>query len=180
MGKAEEKTEGEGRGGAAGEARIRKARMADVEPIHRMITEWSRLQRMLPRSRAELYESLRDFQVAEADGRVVGCAALVIAWENLAEIRSLGVAADYQGRGIGRRLVEACLAEARRIGVRRVFALTANVAFFQRLAFRSVPKEELPHKIWGDCIKCPKFPDCDEEAAAIDLANPEAGNRKAE
>lgn len=152
-----------------GEVRIRQAQMGDVESIHRMITEWSRGQSMLPRSRAELYETLRDFQVAEVDGQVVGCAALTIAWENLAEIRSLGVAAGHQGRGIGRRLVEACLAEARRLGVRRVFALTNNAQFFEHLRFTCVPKEELPHKIWSDCIKCPKFPDCDEGAVAIDL-----------
>jgi amino-acid N-acetyltransferase len=168
---------------ASAEVVIRKARMGDVESIHRMITEWSHQEIMLPRSRAELYESLRDFEVAEADGRVVGCAALVIAWENLAEIRSLGVAPEYQRRGIGRRLVEACLTEARRIGVRRVFALTANAKFFKGQHFHCVPREELPHKIWGDCIKCPKFPDCDEEAAAIDLepdTNAERGTRNAE
>jgi len=153
----------------SGEILVRQARMGDVEAIHRLITEWSRGQAMLPRSRAELYEALRDFQVAEADGQVVGCAALTIAWENLAEIRSLGVAAGLQGRGIGRRLVQACLDEARRLGVRRVFALTNNARFFERLRFACVPKEELPHKIWSDCLKCPKFPDCDEGAVAIDL-----------
>jgi len=149
--------------------RIRKAQMGDVESIHRLISGWSREQTMLPRSRAELYESLRDFQVAEVDGRVVGCAALTIAWENLAEIRSLGVVAEHRGRGLGRRLVEACLDEARCLGVQRVFALTNQPRFFADLRFMRVPKEELPHKIWGDCIKCPKFPDCDEEAMAIDL-----------
>jgi amino-acid N-acetyltransferase len=152
-----------------GRVRIRKARMGDIEAVHRLITEWSRSQTILPRSRAELYEALRDFQVAEVAGQVVGCAALTIAWENLAEIRSLGVTGEYQDRGIGRRLVAACLKEARRLGVRRVFALTANAEFFERQRFRCVPKEELPHKIWGDCIKCPKFPDCDEGAVAIDL-----------
>jgi len=149
---------------------IRKARMGDVEAIHALITEFARRDSMLPRSRAELYDSLRDYQVAVAAGRVVGCGALVIAWENLGEIRSLAVAEEFQRQGIGGRLIEACLAEARRLGIQRVFALTNNPAFFKRLGFVPVAKETLPHKIWADCVKCPKFPDCDEESVAIDLA----------
>ena len=149
---------------------IRKARMGDVEAIHALITEFARRDSMLPRSRAELYDSLRDYQVAVAAARVVGCGALVIAWENLGEIRSLAVAEEFQRKGIGGRLIEACLAEARRLGINRVFALTSNPAFFKRLGFVPVAKETLPHKIWADCIKCPKFPDCDEESVAIDLA----------
>ena len=149
---------------------VRKARMGDVEAIHALITEFARRDSMLPRSRAELYDSLRDYQVAVAQGRVVGCGALVIAWENLGEIRSLAVAEEFQRQGTGRRLIDACLAEARRLGINRVFALTNNPGFFKRLGFVPVAKETLPHKIWADCIKCPKFPDCDEEAVAIDLA----------
>ena len=148
---------------------VRKARMGDVEAIHALITEFARRDSMLPRSRAELYDSLRDYQVAVVAGRVVGCGALVIAWENLGEIRSLAVAAECQRQGIGRRLIEACLAEARRLGINHVFALTNNPAFFKHFGFVPVAKETLPHKIWADCIKCPKFPDCDEEAVAIDL-----------
>ncbi|MCX5648851.1 MAG: N-acetyltransferase [Planctomycetota bacterium] len=148
---------------------IRKARMGDVEAIHALITEFARRDSMLPRSRAELYDSLRDYQVAVVAGHVVGCGALVIAWENLGEIRSLAVAEEFQRKGIGGRLIEACLAEARRLGIQRVFALTNNPAFFKRLGFVPVAKETLPHKIWADCVKCPKFPDCDEEAVAIDL-----------
>jgi len=144
--------------------------MEDVEAIHALVTEFARRDSMLPRSRAELYDSLRDYQVAVAAGRVVGCGALVIAWKNLGEIRSLAVAEEFQRQGTGRRLVEACLAEARRLGIQRVFALTNHPAFFKHLGFVPVAKETLPHKIWADCIKCPKFPDCDEEAVAIDLA----------
>jgi amino-acid N-acetyltransferase len=149
---------------------VRKARMGDVEAMHALIAAFARRDFMLPRSRAELYDSLRDYQVAVAAGRVVGCGALVIAWENLGEIRSLAVAEAFQRKGIGGRLAEACLDEARRLGIKRVFALTNNSAFFKRLGFVPVAKETLPHKIWADCIKCPKFPDCDEEAVAINLA----------
>jgi amino-acid N-acetyltransferase len=143
--------------------------MADVEPVYALIAAYGREQVMLPRSRAELYECLRDFQVAVADGGVVGCAALEIAWEKLGEVRSVAVLRPFQGRGVGRRLVEACLREARRLGITRVFSLTTAPAFFERLGFERVAKESLPHKIWADCIKCPKFPDCDELAVAIDL-----------
>jgi amino-acid N-acetyltransferase len=148
---------------------LRKARMADVEPIYGLVTEFSRTGKMLPRSRSDLYEALRDFVVAERRGRLIGCGALTIEWDNLAEIKSLAVAQRYQHRGIGRRLIKACLAEARRLGIGRVFALTSSPAFFERLGFARVPRESLPHKVWSDCIKCTKFPDCDETAVAIDV-----------
>ncbi|MFO8014389.1 MAG: N-acetyltransferase [Phycisphaerae bacterium] len=154
---------------SAREVRIRKARMADVEPVFALVNTYSRLQIMLPRSRADLYESLREFQVAEEDGEVVGCAALAIQWDGLAEVKSLAVAEAAQGRGTGQRLVAACLEEARSLGIGRVFALTLSPAFFERLGFARLAKEELPHKVWADCVRCPKFPDCDEEALVIDL-----------
>ena len=148
---------------------IRKARMSDVEPIHALITLFSRQELMLPRSRAELYESLRDFLVVERYGKIIGCGALSIEWDDLAEIKSLAVAREYQRRGLGRRLAKACLGEAQRLGIGRVFALTFAPAFFEHLGFERVDRESLPHKVWSDCIKCPKFPDCDELAVAIEL-----------
>ncbi|MBM4017850.1 MAG: N-acetyltransferase [Planctomycetes bacterium] len=154
---------------------IRKARMSDIEPIFALVTEFSRQERMLPRSRADLYEGLRDFVVADLGGRVIGCGALTIEWDNLAEIKSMAVVRRHQRRGIGRRLVKACLAEARRLGIGRVFALTSSPAFFEHLGFARVPRESLPHKVWSDCIKCAKFPDCDETAVAIEV--PPRGRR---
>jgi len=154
---------------AAPRIRIRDARMGDVEPIHALVTSFSRPGIMLPRSRAELYESLRDFVVAETGGTVVGCGALSIEWDNLAEIKSLAVVREHQRHGIGTRLVKACLAEARRLRIGRVFALTMTPSFFEHQGFSRVPRESLPHKVWSDCVKCPKFPDCDELAVAIDL-----------
>jgi amino-acid N-acetyltransferase len=163
---------------AARRATIRDARMDDVEAIHALVTEFSRQEFMLPRSRSELYDSLRDFEVAEVGGEVVGCAALSIVWEGMAEIQSLAVRDGYQRRGIGRRLVKACLAEARRLGALKVFALTAVPAFFERMGFSYVPRETLPHKIWSDCVKCVKFPHCNELAVAIDLPPPRARTRR--
>jgi amino-acid N-acetyltransferase len=148
---------------------IRKARMSDVEPIHKLVTEFSRRGIMLARSRSDLYEALRDFVVADAGGRIVGCGALTIEWDNLAEVKSVAVAKPYQRRGIGHRLVKACLAEARRLGIGKVFALTMAPTFFEQIGFAMVDRDSLPHKVWSDCVNCPKFPDCDEVAVAIEL-----------
>jgi amino-acid N-acetyltransferase len=148
---------------------IRKAIIPDVKEMHRLLLDYARDGLLLSRSLAELYEMLRDFYVFEVDGRVVGTAALNICWEDLAELRSLAVHPDYNGRGAGKELVQACLDEARRLGIRRVFALTYKQEFFEKLGFEVIEKSQLPHKIWGDCMKCAKFPDCDEIAMAIEL-----------
>ncbi len=148
---------------------IRKARIPDTKTIHRLLSDYARDGLMLPRSLSDLYEAIRDFYVFEEDGRVVGTVCLHICWEDLAEVRSLAVAADSNGRGIGRQLVVACLDEARQIGVGRVFALTYQQTFFEKLGFKLIEKSELPHKIWSDCLKCAKFPDCDEISLSIDL-----------
>jgi amino-acid N-acetyltransferase len=152
------------------EVTVRKAYVDNVERIHSLIARFSEKQLMLARSRSELYESVRDFFVAEAsDGAVIACGGLEIVWSDLAELKSLAVDSAWQGRSVGRRIVEACLAEARSLHITRVFSLTYQTAFFEKMGFRTIPKEELPHKIWSDCLKCPKFPDCDEVAMAIDL-----------
>lgn len=148
---------------------IRKALIPDVKNIHRLLLDYARDGLLLSRSLAELYESLRDFYVFEVDGRVIGTAALNICWEDLAEVRSLAVHPDFNGRGVGRELVQSCLEEARRLGIRRVFALTYKQVFFEKLGFAVIEKSQLPHKIWGDCMKCAKFPDCDEIALSIEL-----------
>lgn len=126
---------------------------------------------MLPRSHAELYETVRDFVVAEVAGdvggdvpRIVGTCALEVIWSDLAEVRSLAVDASVQGRGLGGRMVEALIAEARELGIQRVFALTYEQRFFERLGFGVVDKAALPLKVWSECIKCPKRDGCDEIA----------------
>ena len=145
---------------------IRKARMEDIKAIYGLLKHFGEKGLLLGRSLSSLYDQLRDFQVCLAgeQGQVVGVCALHICWENLAEIRSLAIADQWQGRGLGTRLIEACLAEAARFGITRVFTLTYQPLFFKRLGFRAIDKNELPHKVWSDCIHCPKFPDCNEEA----------------
>lgn len=148
---------------------IRKANVGDAAAIQKIVNGFADRGEMLHRSLSELYENIRDYFVADKDGEVIGCCALHVSWEDLAEVKSLAVAEDYQGEGLGRKLVERCLEEAREIGVRKVFALTYKPKFFESLGFRLIDKDDLPRKIWTECINCPKYPDCGEEALLIVL-----------
>lgn len=148
---------------------LRKARITDVEQIHALITHYADKGLMLPRSRSLLYEGIREFTVAEHDGRVVAAGGLHIIWEDLAEVRALAVEEGMSGKGIGRNLVNALLDEARELHISRVFTLTYQPGFFEKCGFRRVAKEDMPQKIWKECINCPHFPNCKEEALIIDL-----------
>jgi len=143
--------------------RLRPARMGDVPEIHRLLQGFADQGLLLPRSIASLYDQLRDFIVYDLAG-VRGVCSLHISWDNLAEIRSLAVEEELQGQGIGRRLVHSCLDEAESLEIGRVFVLTYQADFFRGLGFADISKRDLPHKVWSDCLHCPKFPDCDEEA----------------
>lgn len=143
---------------------LRKARISDVKGIHELINRCAGRGEMLPRPLAELYDNIRDYLVYEDQGQVGGTCALHICWEDLAEIRSLAVSEGLRKQGIGRSLVETCLKEAKGYGIERVFLLTYQEVFFRKLGFVLTDKKELPHKIWTDCIKCSKFPECDESA----------------
>jgi amino-acid N-acetyltransferase len=143
---------------------IRPATVHDVSRISEIINSHAELGRMLFKSYAQLYEDLRDFSVYEKDGEVVGCTALAIIWADLTEIRSLAVDNDYRGQGIGRRLVEWSIEEARRLQIRRIMSLTYEQGFFEKLAFEVVNKDTLPLKVWSDCVRCPKRDGCDEIA----------------
>jgi len=155
---------------------IRKARMSDVKGIHGLIAEYARKGDMLPRSLADIYENLRDYFIFEDDdGELVGSAAIHIMWEDLAEVRSLAVREGKMRRGVGTQLVESCISEAIVLGIGRVFALTYKPGFFEKLGFHVVDKAELPQKIWTDCLKCSKFPDCDEVALVADFSGRRRG-----
>ena len=148
---------------------IRTAAIHDVPRIQEIINAHAELGKMLFKNYAQLYESLRDFAVYEQDGQLLGCVALTIVWADLAEVRSLAVDDHYRGRGVGRALVEWTVREARRLGIRRLFALTYEQGFFQKLAFEVVPKDSLPLKVWSDCVRCPKREGCDEIAVVRTL-----------
>lgn len=148
---------------------IRPAAIADVPRIAQIINSHAGLGKMLFKSYAQLFESLRDFAVYETDGQIAGCCALTIVWADLAEVRSLAVDEAHRGRGIGTRLVRWAIDEARRLRIRRLMALTYEQHFFEKLAFQVVAKETLPLKVWSDCIRCPKQDACDEIAVVLTL-----------
>lgn len=143
---------------------LRKATIKDIKQIQELINYFARQDVMLPRSLNELYENVRDFWVSEDKGKIVGCAAMHISWDDLAEIKSLAVAKKYQGKGVGKELVDACLEEAATLGSNKVFVLTYRPDYFKKFGFKRIKNSDLPHKIWAECINCCKFPNCQEIA----------------
>lgn len=150
---------------------ISKARLNEIPEIHRLLAEHSGEWNILPRSLSELYSFVRDFFVYRQDGQgpILGIAALHVFWEDLGEIRSLMVIPFHQRRGIGSRLVQGCLEEARTLGLKQIFVLTDNLDFFARFGFQEFPREQLHPRIWADCVKCLKFPHCDEIPMVLNL-----------
>ncbi len=149
--------------------RFRKPKFTDVIAMQELINVNADLGLMLPRSRNAIYETLRDFTVAEQDDKLIGVGALHIIWDEMAEIRALAIAPDAKKQGIGRQIVGLLVDEARDLGVKQVFALTYQPGFFTKCGFTEVPKENLPHKVWKECINCPKFPTGDETAMIMNL-----------
>ncbi|MDD5618569.1 MAG: N-acetyltransferase [Candidatus Omnitrophica bacterium] len=144
---------------------IRKAKISDAKQIQNLINFYAVKDLMISRSLNEIYENIRDFWVCEEKRRIVGCCGLhIVGWENLAEIKSLAVEKTKHKKGIGKRLAEICLREAKDLKLKKVFALTYSPGFFKKLGFKKISKSKLPHKIWAECCNCPKFPGCEEEA----------------
>jgi len=143
---------------------VRSAKISDVEAIHGLISSYAERDRMLFRSIADIFENLQTFTVVEAEGKVVGCCALEVIWADLAEVKSLAVDQANKEKGIGRLLVGAAIDQARLLGVPRLFALTLEAEFFEKLGFEVVEKDTLPMKVWSDCARCPKQENCDETA----------------
>ena len=144
---------------------IRPGRVSDVTGIQTQIQVYADRGLMIRRSLAELYQSIREFLVAvDQENRVVGCVALHVFWEDLAEIRCLAVAEDAQGLGIGRRLVDVCWELARELEVKSIFALSSSPGFFERCGYHPIDKSELPQAVWSECVRCPSFPNCQEAA----------------
>lgn len=148
---------------------IRKAKIEDIKQVQALINAFAKQDLMLPRSLNELYEHLRDYWVAEENGKIVGCSALHISWDDLVEIKSLAVAKNKQRKGIGKLLINACLEEAESIGAKRIFVLTYKNEFFKKFGFKRVKNASLPHKIWAECINCCKFPNCQEVAMVKEI-----------
>lgn len=151
---------------------IRPARIPDARAICEIVNAYAERGRMLHRNLESVYATLRDFHVAEQDGRIVGCVAVAIFWADLGEIRSLAVRGDLLGRGVGSQLLRAAITSARALGLRRLFALTYETPFFRRHGFEVIDRNTLPEKVWRECIACPKADCCDEIAMMLQLAAP--------
>lgn len=148
---------------------IRKAKISDVEEIHQLISHYAAEGQMLARARTTLYEGIREFSVVEVEGKVAAVGSLHVLWNDLAEIRALAVAPAYIRKGLGKALVETFLQEARELELPRVFALTYTPEFFAKCGFRLIDKEDLPQKVWKECVNCPQFPNCEESAVILEL-----------
>ena len=148
---------------------MEKARINDVTQMHKLINYFADKGEMLARSLSEIYENIRDYYVVRRGEQVIACAALHISWSDLAEIKSVAVAEDSQKQGIGDQIVKACLSEAKELGIPTIFCLTYKPGFFERFGFSQVDKVELPRKVWTECYRCPKFPNCDEVALIYHL-----------
>ncbi|MFC2033953.1 N-acetyltransferase [Chloroflexota bacterium] len=143
---------------------IEKAKISDAEQIHKLINHFASNGEMLARSLSEIYENIRDYFVIRDDKQLIACVALHVFWKDLAEIKSLAVNEESQRKGMGDRLIEVCLKEARELNIPSVFCLTYKPDFFAKCGFSEIDKDELPQKIWTECFRCPKYPDCDEIA----------------
>ncbi|RUM28508.1 MAG: N-acetyltransferase [Aquifex sp.] len=157
---------------------LRKATVKDAKKIYELLNDYAKKGLLLPRSLNSIYENIRDFWVYEVDGQIVGCVALHVMWEDLAEIRSLAVKDELRGEGIGKELVKKAIEEAWELGVNRVFSLTYVKDFFKKFGFIEIDKSILPHKVWGECVNCVKFPNCDEEAVLLELSEEYIRNLK--
>jgi amino-acid N-acetyltransferase len=144
--------------------KVEKARVSDANSMHRMISYFADKGEMLPRALSDIYEGIREYFVVKEGDQVVACVALHVTWVDLAEIRSLAVAEQEQNQRIGPLLIQACLKEAKELGIPKVFCLVRKPAFFEKHGFQLIDKTELPQKVWAECYRCPKFPDCDEVA----------------
>ncbi|MHC4570707.1 MAG: N-acetyltransferase [Planctomycetota bacterium] len=143
---------------------VRSAKITDAKAIYSLINSYAERDKMLFRSMADIYENLQTFTVAELNGNVAACCALQVIWSDLAEIKSLAVDEENTGTGVGKTLVAAATEQGRQLGLTRIFALTLNPDFFEKLGFKTIEKDMLPMKVWSDCAKCPKQQNCDEIA----------------
>ena len=160
---------------------VRKAKISDAVKIKKIVDPYAQQGIMLFRPIYAIYGDIRDFFVAEKNRQIIGCCSLHILGREykpgqkglvLAEIRSLAIAEKHQKQGVGTHLVEACVKEAKGMGIDKIFTLTSqeNVEFFKKIGFQEARKSKLPQKIWQECINCPRFPkECNEVALVLNI-----------
>jgi amino-acid N-acetyltransferase len=149
--------------------KVEKANISEVPRIHKLVNSFAGRGEMLARPLSEIYENIRDFVVVRKGKRIIGCAALHVLWSDLAEIKSVAVDEEMQRQGVGNKLVSACLKDAEELGIETVFCLTYKPKFFEKMGLKEVEKMTLPQKIWTECYRCSKFPNCDETAMTIQV-----------
>ncbi len=149
--------------------KVEKAGVEDAVGIRDLILHYARQELMLPRTLSSIYEDIRDYYVVKNGGHVVGVCGLRIFWKDLAEVRSLAVHPDFQKKGLGKKLVNLCLKEAKKMGIKKIFILTMVPGFFRKIGFREADADALPMKVWGECKDCPRFMECNEVPMVIDL-----------
>ena len=154
--------------------KVEKAKITDATQMHKLINKFATQGEMLPRALSEIYENIRDYFVVREGDKVVACAALHVTWSDLAEVKSLAVSKSIQKQGVGAAMVKKCIEEAKGLGVPAIFCLTYKPGFFKKCGFTAVDRSKLPRKIWGECYKCPKFPDCDETPLIYYVGKPQA------
>ncbi len=157
---------------------VRRAQLVDVPQMMPILEEYARQAEILPRTETDVYRSIREWVVAENETRIVGMGSLLVMWHDLAEIRSMVISPAFHGQGIGRRIVDMLIDEARELEVSRVFALTRKPGFFMKMGFELTQIEKLPRKVKHDCVFCPKFHACDEVALIMYLKNAKAAVAK--
>ena len=143
---------------------IRKAIVKDGPSIAEIVNYHAQKGIMLQRPISKIYDNLRDYYVIEYNGEIVGCGSLHVTWSDLAEIRSVAMKDAFNGKGYGSKLVEKLIEEANNLEIEKVFVLTYQDKFFEKMGFTEIDKSELPHKIWSECVNCVHFPDCNEIA----------------
>ncbi|MDR1511406.1 MAG: N-acetyltransferase [Endomicrobium sp.] len=148
---------------------IRPAKVTDIKGIHEIIEYYASNKKMLHKSLNTLYEDIQEFVVLENNNKVIACGALHVSWEDLAEIKSLAVLDEYQRQGLGRKIVSNLQKNAKKLGINKVFVLSFNPEFFVKLGYKKIQKDNLPHKIWRECVDCHLFPGCGEIALTFDL-----------
>jgi amino-acid N-acetyltransferase len=146
---------------------VSKASVADVPQIKELIEYHAKKNKMLSRSLSYLFDNIRDYFIAKDGGELIGCLGLHITWSDLAEIKSLAVHPDYMGQGVGKALIDSASTEAKSMGIMKIFTLSLEPEFFIRHGFQNIDRDSLPMKIWGECIQCPKYPECDESALEL-------------
>ena len=150
--------------------KIRPAKVQDVKQMHRIIEFYADNKEMLHRSLNSIYENIQEYVVAEYKGKIIGCGALHVSWDNLAEVKALAVEKTYARQGIGTKIVKTLEQNALGLGIYTTFALSFNPEFFQRMGYEVISREVLPQKIWSECINCHLFPDCGEVPLIKDVS----------